>query len=679
MLTNRSARERFAAATRWRRVSVRSSVRVSVTSMRARVELRATPRSRASASAASRAGRRPRPARRGSSRRGRDRARPAAAAATGVASAAAAPRTDQGCGRLSATTKYLASGCDAGPSFQPSLDPSYLQRYGFRIVCEPCCRGFAPVHVLLLVAFLEVAINRVAVPMLRPGRRACRRSGTRCSITPGCSSSTSRARSPRSSSGRAASRRFAARRRSRRRRASRSSAAGVLAAIPLVVRRTRRAELPLELRVRASRSSLLVVSGFGAGRDLGAQIGLVACSRCHCCSTRAGVVGAKFLWPESTFDGPGVTSSRARRDGAGARRAGSPYVLRAAAVRARGDRPRPVDDRDGHRGARRGARADELPAGREGGRRSRSASSSTGAGRSEARALPARGRDARLDAGVVRVRVERGAAPDRHRPRVRRARRLWLPLAAPLPAAAARRRARSPRRRAACARRSSRHADSRTRRRRSRMRRGPRTSQRSRPGLKRTLTDVHRLTTRGDGGLASSVIIGEAGGMPVRTRIERIDGCVLALDVVIGREVDEVRGATLTLWAIPPRAPRRQPGRSAGDAAVSSPTMPRSTSASRSRGNARVFDDAVRRGAARPRGRDARRLGRVLGARGPALPRLSRARRAARSSAAAVGSRARPLGVGRAAGRVVELLVEIADRGVEPAPPVAPAQRTSRS
>lgn len=72
-------------------------------------------------------------------------------------------------------------------------------------------------------------------------------------------------------------------------------------------------------------------------------------------------------------------------------------------------------------------------------------------------------------------------------------------------------------------------------------------------GLKRTLGDVHSLTTRGDGGLMSSVIIGDAAGVPVRTRIERIDGSVLALDVVVGGEVDELRGSTLTLWAVAPR------------------------------------------------------------------------------------------------------------------------------
>lgn len=73
-------------------------------------------------------------------------------------------------------------------------------------------------------------------------------------------------------------------------------------------------------------------------------------------------------------------------------------------------------------------------------------------------------------------------------------------------------------------------------------------------GLRRVLGDVHSLTTRGEAGLASSVIIGDAGRLAVRVRIERIEGAVLALDVVLGREIDEVRGASLTMWAIPPRA-----------------------------------------------------------------------------------------------------------------------------
>ncbi|HUJ61971.1 MAG TPA: hypothetical protein VLX92_25875 [Kofleriaceae bacterium] len=71
--------------------------------------------------------------------------------------------------------------------------------------------------------------------------------------------------------------------------------------------------------------------------------------------------------------------------------------------------------------------------------------------------------------------------------------------------------------------------------------------------LKRTLADVHSLTVRGDNGLASSLIVGDRAGITVRTRIERIFSSVIAIDVVIGREVDERRGATVALWAIPPR------------------------------------------------------------------------------------------------------------------------------
>ncbi|HET9623783.1 MAG TPA: hypothetical protein VFP84_20565 [Kofleriaceae bacterium] len=73
-------------------------------------------------------------------------------------------------------------------------------------------------------------------------------------------------------------------------------------------------------------------------------------------------------------------------------------------------------------------------------------------------------------------------------------------------------------------------------------------------GLRRALGEVHSLTTRGEAGLASTVIAGDIAGVPVRIRIERIEGSVLALDVVLGRDIDEMRGATLTAWAIPPRS-----------------------------------------------------------------------------------------------------------------------------
>lgn len=72
-------------------------------------------------------------------------------------------------------------------------------------------------------------------------------------------------------------------------------------------------------------------------------------------------------------------------------------------------------------------------------------------------------------------------------------------------------------------------------------------------GLRRVLDNVHSLTTRGEAGVMSTVIVGDTKGMAVRARVERIHGAVLGLDVVVGREVDEVRAATLTLWAIPTR------------------------------------------------------------------------------------------------------------------------------
>src|SRR5262249_38881868 len=93
-------------------------------------------------------------------------------------------------------------------------------------------------------------------------------------------------------------------------------------------------------------------------------------------------------------------------------------------------------------------------------------------------------------------------------------------------------------------------------------------------GVRRALGDVHSLTSRGEGGLVSSVVVGEAAGVPGRIRIERIEGSVLALDVVLGRDIDELHGATLTIWAIPPRAlgvnpagPAAAPAFKTGDAA----------------------------------------------------------------------------------------------------------------
>ncbi len=128
-------------------------------------------------------------------------------------------------------------------------------------------------------------------------------------------------------------------------------------------------------------------------------------------------------------------------------------------------------------------------------------------------------------------------------------------------------------------------------------------------GLRRTLTDVHNLTTRAENGITSSVIVGEANGLPVRTRIERYEGSVVAADVVIGREIDELRGSTLTLWAMPPPSEARFLNRSNVANPPGPPAAPLFKAGDatfdakfRARGNAvmftKLFDDALRSKAA---------------------------------------------------------------------------------
>lgn len=70
-------------------------------------------------------------------------------------------------------------------------------------------------------------------------------------------------------------------------------------------------------------------------------------------------------------------------------------------------------------------------------------------------------------------------------------------------------------------------------------------------GLARALADVQTLTARGEQDVVTTVIVGDADGLPVRARVERIAGAVLGLDIVIGREIDEVRAATMTAWPLP--------------------------------------------------------------------------------------------------------------------------------
>jgi hypothetical protein len=191
--------------------------------------------------------------------------------------------------------------------------------------------------------------------------------------------------------------------------------------------------------------------------------------------------------------------------------------------------------------------------------------------------------------------------------------------------------------------------------------------------LKRTLEEVHSLTSRGEGGLASTLIVGEKAGMTVRTRIERIDGSAVALDVVLGREIDELRGATLTLWAIPPRTlgvnppgPPAAPLFKSGDATFDQRF--------RSRGSAlamnQLFDEGLRARAVatldgwlafwEPEGLRYR----VYPGRGAPLDHPMPLSDLALN---------RPASAERMVA-VIELLVEIAARGVKIAPPAPPSQ-----
>lgn len=184
--------------------------------------------------------------------------------------------------------------------------------------------------------------------------------------------------------------------------------------------------------------------------------------------------------------------------------------------------------------------------------------------------------------------------------------------------------------------------------------------------LERSIGLVHTVTTRGEGGLTTTQLVGERNHLPVRIRIERIEGSVIAVDVVVGREIDEVRGATWSLWAItsrtlginphgPPAAPQFKAG-GAFDARF------------RSRGSAMSFqkliDEPLRaRVAASLDGwlayweREGLRY-RVYPGRGAQLDHPLPL------SDLATG---RPVTADRLAA-VIELLVEIAERGVEPQP-----------
>jgi hypothetical protein len=528
--------------------------------------------------------------------------------------------------------------------------------------------GFAAIHALLGIAFLEVAINRVAVPMLRPAKgvppawhTVLDYGGLFLFYFTGCLAAFV-------VGAHAVRQVLAAGRVQDRLAAVALGIAAGLAAIPLVIAAPAALSFPLEMAFAVA-VVMLVVSGFGRERDVGVQIGLFGLAIPLLVHTLS-VVGDRFLWPETSFDGPGVSVVRAGVVALSAVALFSPYVFAPRPFARAVTKPGPVVF------AMLVAAAGAVIARTYYLSVAKAASLAIGIELNQTQADPRlalyllsiatlmwtlascafAASPGRRQIGIGIVFVVLGGYgfrwPNHYllpllglaliaeaARRVREEELAEMPLALATPAIAD-------------AAWSAYIANVKT-------------------GLGKTLDDVHTLTSRGDGGLATSVVVGEARGMQVRTRIERIDGSVVALDVILGRECEEVRGATVTLWAIQPRtmggnppAPPAAPMFKSNDAPFDERF--------RTRGNRHVFDKLLDDGL---RARAVATLDGWLAYWEPEglRYRIYPGRGAPLDHPMPLSDLA--LGRGASADRlvaVVELLVEIAARGVKIEPPAKP-------
>jgi len=405
-------------------------------------------------------------------------------------------------------------------------------------------------HVLVLISVLEVAINRIAVPMLRPLKGSPPSWHTLLDysglflfyFTGVLAAFVIAQRCVEVFKERGNVRELAAH--------GIAAFATLLAAVPLVIAAPGELSLVLELMFAISVIAL-ISTAVAKDRDLGIQFGLPIIAVPLLIHT-ANVLGARFLWPDATFDGPGLTIARAGVVMLCLAALASPYCFAPRPFSRSVTRPGPVV------AAMAIAAVGAVLARFFYPMVAKAASLAIGIDMSQGQADPRLALYLLAVATLAWTLVSTMVSPSPARRRVgtgiallllggygfRWPHHYMLPLLGLMLIVDAVRRVREEELAAMPIESETPAIQDTT---------WATYIASATQALRNMLADVHSLTTRGDGGLMSSVIVGEANGTTVRVRIERIEGSVLACDVVIGREIDELRGSSLTLWAIPPR------------------------------------------------------------------------------------------------------------------------------